>query len=163
MEFSVETEIGIAYERYFETVLSDTFAEWLKQHLKDARFEIARNDQVGAQWHRTVIWTHELPDKLRKILKVPDLILEDRQVISPDEGTLEWTYIPNVGAKRFSARGTGRIRRIDAGVSREISGEVSLKIPLVGKRIASQVITFVRKGEVDAKRAIESYLHEIGG
>jgi len=160
MHFDVDHVIRIPFDSYFDFVLSERFNDWVKKTLQQDERKIVRSEEIDGVLYRTVRSERILSTKAQKYFKVPRLIIEDRQEIRRAEGLFAWEYVPNVGASRFSAKGTGRIEPFGEHVKRTISGDVTFKIPLIGKRIERRVVEWVRENISKIGDALERYYHK---
>ena len=157
MHFAVEHTIRIPYEAYFDIILSDDFNAWVKKRLKQDQREVVRNDEQDGVLYRTVRSERKLSEKAQKFLKVPVLVIEERQEIRREQGTYTWTFVPNAGQKRFSVQGEGRIEPAGDYLKRHVSGDVQVKIPLIGKRIEKRMVEGVRNNITKIGDALEDY------
>ena len=157
MHFSVEHTIRIPFEAYFEIVLSDEFNSWVKKRLKQDAREVVRNEEKDGVLYRTVRSERNLSEKAQKFLKVPVLVIEERQEIHRAQGTYTWSFVPNAGKKRFSVQGEGRIEPAGEYLKRHVSGDVQVKIPIIGKRIEKRMVEGVRNNITKIGDALEDY------
>lgn len=157
MRFDVEHTIRIPFDAYFDIVLSDAFNDWVKKKLKQDAREVVRHEERDGVVSRIVRSERTLSEKARKYLKVPTLIIEERQEIRLAEHRYSWEYVPNVGQSRFSAKGTGRIEPAGDYLKRSIEGEVTFKLPLVGKRIERRMVDGIRRNITRVGDALEDY------
>jgi hypothetical protein len=72
-------------------------------------------------------------------------------------GHYTWKYVPNVGAQRVVAAGTGQVETHPDGVQLTIRGEVIFKIPLIGGHIARHMVTWVQENFAKMLDALEGY------
>ena len=157
MHFDVEHTIRIPFDSYFDIVLSDDFNAWVKKRLKQDVREVVRNEERDGVIYRTVRSERILSARAQKFLKVPVLIIEEQQEIRRAAGSYTWAYVPNAGKKRFASSGTGRIEPAGDYLKRHVSGEVTVRIPLIGKRIEKRMVEGIRNNITRVGDALEDY------
>ncbi len=143
MDFELTHAVRIPFDEYFDVVLSDRFVAWVKEKLQQDEREIVQYEERDGVIHRTVRSERILSAKAQKYFKVPRLIVDERQRIDRDRGEVAWEYVPNVGAKRFTSKGTTAAEAHQDGTLLTVRGEVSFRIPLVGKRIERHSVAWM--------------------
>lgn len=143
MDFELTHAVRVPFAEYFDVVLADSFVAWVKEKLQQDEREVVQFDQRDGVIHRTVRSERILSAKAQKYFKVPRLIVEERQRIERDRGEYSWEFIPNVGAKRFTSKGTTRATAHQDGTLLAVRGEVSFRIPLIGRRIERHSVAWM--------------------
>jgi len=143
MEFDLSHTIRIPFDEYFDVVLSPAFVDWVKEKLQQDAREVIQEEERGGILYRTVRSERVLSAKAQKHFKVPRFVIEERQQIHRDEGRYSWEYVPNVGANRFASKGTTQAEAHPEGTRLVIRGEVTFRIPLIGKRIERHTVAWV--------------------
>jgi len=157
MHFEVEHVIRIPFDKYFETVLSEKFNLWVKNRLKVAERAIVRHEEVAGKIHRTLRVETDLSERARKWLKVNRLIIDENMVIDKATNSYTWEYIPNVGVKRFTASGTGRIAPSGEHVKRTIAGDITVRFAIIGSRIEKRLVEWAKNNMGKAGEMLEEY------
>lgn len=162
MRVEVQQKIRVPYEEYLVIITSITFAQFVRSKL-DPRVEVTtvRRETVGDQFFRTAIWSTKLGSKARMFFKVPELMVEDRQVLDLKRGRFTWEYIPNVFSERFKSQGTGTLEPAPDGLVWRIAGDVTLKVALVGRRFEKRSAELIKKGAELTAKAMERYYREV--
>lgn len=157
MEFDLVHVVRIPVEHYFDVVLSEDFTEWVKRKLQQDERRVIRLEEIDGLVHRTVRSGKDLGPKAQKRFKVPRFVVEEHLVIDRGRGHYTWKYVPNVGAQRVVAEGTGQVESHPDGVQLTIQGEVTFRIPLIGGRIARHMVTWVQENFAKMLDALEGY------
>ena len=96
MLFEVEHIIHIPYKDFFKVILSPEYKAWLESKLARVDRTVVKHEHTDETFRRTVIWKADLPMRAQSFLRVPHLMVEDRQTLSLSDGSFEWEYVPNV-------------------------------------------------------------------
>jgi hypothetical protein len=161
MEFEMVHIVHIPHAEYFEVVLSDAFNAWVKKTMKHDERKVTRFEEIDGVLHRSVRTERVLNEKAQKHFKVPRMVVEEHQQIRREQGLTNWEYVPNIGASRFSAKGTSQVRPHPQGVELTIRGEVTFRIPLIGKRIEKHTVAWVKDNFHKLTGALEGYYRKV--
>lgn len=87
----------------------------------------------------------ELPTAASSVLGMTTLSYEQTTRIDPDRGVIDWEVIPPVMRDRFTGKGTYVVTPTDDGCERLLEGEISVRVPMFGKRIEKMVVDLLQK------------------
>lgn len=157
MDFELTHTVRIPFDEYFDVVLSDALVGWVKEKLQQDAREVIQSEELDGVLRRTVRSERVLSAKAQKHFKVPRFVVEERQQIRRDQGSTTWEYVPNVGAKRFTAQGITQAEADPEGTRLTIRGAVSFRIPLIGKRIERHTVAWVKENFHKALGGLEEF------
>lgn len=145
MDFELVHTLRIPADEYFDVVLSDDFLSWVKEKMQQDDRKVIRFEQKQGVIYRTIRSEKSLGAKAQRHFKVPNFVMEEHQEIRRDDGRYTWEYVPNIGNRRFEAKGTGQVEPCEQGTRLTIKGDVRFKIPLIGKRIEKHTVAWVKE------------------
>ncbi len=80
-----------------------------------------------------------VPGPMKKALGSDHLTYDQISVLDPKTHTVHWHVEPPVMKDKIKAEGTLKLEPTKAGCDRHIQGDVSVKVPLIGKKIEGMV------------------------
>ena len=82
----------------------------------------------------------ELPAAVAKVTGTKKLIYEQENRLDRSTNTLHWQVFPAVVQDKVSAKGKMVMRAIPSGVERVVDGDITVKIPIVGRKIEKLIL-----------------------
>lgn len=128
-------------------VLDDPeFDRLLEERSQVRRVELSREEQDGVL-NSVIECTslHELPRFARKVLGGKQLVYEQHGVLDRAAGTLQWRIVPRISGDRFDANGTTRVYQEGGKTVREVHGDISVRVRLVGSQIEALLKRLVER------------------
>ena len=126
--------------------------------------------------HREVLWMREegpmkvyrvkfipnadLPAPIAKIAGTTKLVYEQENRLNTETNVMEWQVFPSVVKDKVTAKGTMTMRRVANGVERVVDGEVTVRVPLVGKKIEKAILGSVTSSYEQAAQITQKWLAE---
>lgn len=149
MRVSLTHRFACAPETLWEVFDSDEFEEALGRETGVVR-ELATEQVNGpvVERRRRTRLAQELPGVVKKVLGADSLEWVELARLNRERNRLEWAVeMPRAVASRVDVHGTTRVRADGDESIRTITGEISVRIPVVGGRVEAIV----------AKSLTESY------
>ena len=111
-------------------------------------------------WRIRMTPQRELPRAVAKLIGSKKLVYEQESRLDRSAGVLEWRVLPQVLADKVTAQGTMRIVPAAGGCERIVTGEISVRVPMLGGRIEKTIMSSVtdsynRAAEVIAELVAE--------
>ena len=85
----------------------------------------------------------ELPRAVAKFTGTKKLIYEQENRLNTETHVMEWQVFPTVATDKVTSKGLMTMREIANGVERTVSGDVTVRVPIIGKRIEKLVLNSV--------------------
>ena len=82
----------------------------------------------------------ELPSAVARVTGSKKLIYEQENRMNTDTNTLDWQVFPAVAKDKVTAKGTMIMREVPGGVERNVEGDISVRVPMIGKRIEKLIL-----------------------
>jgi Protein of unknown function (DUF2505) len=110
---------------------------------------VERKDLGGGvvNWRFKVVAGGDVPASVRRVLSEEMLTWHEDTRFVPAEHTIHWTITPlNARAQEvMSSRGTWKLLPKGEGTKRIIDGELTIKVPLVGKVVEAYLVGELKK------------------
>ncbi len=100
--------------------------------------------------------TRELPSAMKRALGSDTLAYEQTTRIDPSRNVIHWEVHPSVLADKVKAAGTLSVRAVGNSTERAITGEVTVRIPLIGSTIEGRIADAIAQSyakDVDLRTA----------
>jgi hypothetical protein len=94
----------------------------------------------GIAWQFLVKKCGDLPKPLKNLLKDNVLAWQELSCFVPEEHCIYWEIIPESKLFKVSGKGVWRLFEEGAGCRREIEGNISVDIPIVGKMVEGFIV-----------------------
>lgn len=144
MKIKLEHAFNCTPEQYWE-VLGDDNVDREITMAADGTYELISEATQGGTYrkHSRIVMNRELPAAMLKVLKT-DKIGYELMITRPESSTTaRWDIKPMVLADRFQGGGTTAFRVTPTGCVRIIEGELSVKVPLIGKMMEERLVNDV--------------------
>jgi hypothetical protein len=102
----------------------------------------------------------EMPAPMAKALGTKSFVFEQVGKLNRKANVLRWEVIPSVLKDRISASGTTRITPRDSGCTRTIEGEISIRLPIVGKAMEEKLAGNVQESYARAAEIARTMIAE---
>ncbi len=153
---------GITLEQYGELYFDESFNEYLcrgvnlLRNVKEKKLDGTRLTRIT-----TVSPDRVIPAPLAKVIKMDRLEYDEE--LHYDTGAYKGTWkinVPGPIGSKFSAGGEFVFREVAGGVERELWGDVSVKVPLVGSKIEKLIMADVEKSYETAAAQTSQYIRD---
>ena len=140
----------------------------------DPRYAEKIEQETGVR--REVLWErHEGPVKVYRVRFTPDaelpsavakltgskkLIYEQENRLNTETHTMEWQVFPAVAKDKVEAKGTMVMRTVGDTVERTVDGDISVRVPIIGRRIEKAIMESVSSSYERAAEITRSWLSE---
>lgn len=104
----------------------------------------------------------EMPAMMAKALGTESFEFEQSNALDRKKGELVWKVKPAVLADRIDAQGVTRVRPGGPGCVRTIEGEITIRIPLVGKKMEGKLSENIKSSYEEAARIAGEMVKERG-
>jgi len=109
-------------------------------------------------WKFKVVAGGDVPPAVQRILSADMFTWWENSRFVPDEHCIYWEIEPLVGKGKFEGKGTWQLFEEADGTSRVIEGEVSVKIPLIGKVAEAFIVNELKRNfEVEPEIQLAFY------
>lgn len=102
----------------------------------------------------------ELPMAVKKLIGSDKLSYDQTSRIDEANDRIEWDVKPPVQGDRVTAKGTVTIVEKNGQVERTISGDVIVKVPLVGGQIEKAIVKAIEEGYTNAAKLQQAWMAE---
>jgi len=153
---------GITLEQYGELYFDESFNEYLCRGVNLLR-NVKEKNLDGTRLTRitTVSPDRVIPAPLAKVIKMDRLEYDEE--LHYDTAAYKGTWkinVPGPIGSKFSAGGEFVFREVAGGVERELWGDVSVKVPLVGSKIEKLIMADVEKSYETAAAQTSEYIRD---
>ncbi len=143
---------------------SPAFHERMAQRSAVVRELIEERDESDASVSRwRVTAKREIPAAMAKMIGSKHIVYEQESRRDKASGVLHWTITPMVLADKFSGAGTTIVRATAGGCERVIEGELTVKVPLLGKKMEGKLVENVQESYAKAAEIALELLQERRG
>jgi hypothetical protein len=145
----IEDAFATTPSHYWDMFFSEDYNRGLWPAL-DIGWQLVRLERSGAgdelviQREQILTPRRELPGFMRRFVQ-DALTYREFNVFEARYGSMQVRTVPNVLADRLTSVGTYSVRAGNSGVVRVFEGDVECAIPLVGGRIAAQIVEEIRE------------------
>lgn len=109
-------------------------------------------------WRFKVVAGGNLPPTIQKILSEEMFAWWEESHFYPEEHCIRWSISPLFKQVSFSGAGIWRLEKEGKGTRRVIEGEISVKVPFVGKLVENYLISELKRNyEVEPRLQTEFY------
>ncbi|MFT4702879.1 MAG: hypothetical protein ACI81R_000567 [Bradymonadia bacterium] len=161
MRVSVSHKFTCTPDALWDVFDSEEFeAEFAKA--TDVIREISEERRDGAVSYRRRECTlaSDLPALAKKVMGGSALAWHEEATLDRDRNRLEWEVIlPGAIGDRVKVKGSTRIRFADGVCTRSISGDISVRVPLIGGRVESLIAKSVGESYDKASAIALKILH----
>lgn len=139
MKFRMEHSLPTNADRAWTLIMSDEFATQSYAHSGTQREFLSREERGGLIFMRLrIVVEKPLPPLAAKVIGSSQLSWIQEQVIDNNKKEMKWkVLIPS--AKKVQSEGVFRIEAHNNSVIRLVEGTVSVKIPLVGRKVEQHI------------------------
>ena len=143
----------------WQLVFSDEFSVALDQRTGVRREKVSDEVKDGKQ-HTSfrIVHSEPLPKMAAKAMGTDTLVYFQDQVIDEPSKTVHWRVrLPSLGSK-VQASGTYRLEPISDRCQRVVSGDISVRIPLIGSRVEKEIVKKLSASYDDSAKFIRHWL-----
>ncbi|MCG7421541.1 DUF2505 domain-containing protein [Micrococcus porci] len=166
MAFSAQQTIPHPPAAVAEALFSEDFHRSVAESLGGGLVSFARQDQADGGVELTIVRsgpTDRLPDMVRKVVG-ENLNIEqvERWSAPAADGSRTGTTTIRVPKAKATAEGTLRLAAAPAGTEYGVNGDLQVKIPLVGSKMAQMAEPMVGKVVARAGREVSAWIDRGG-
>lgn len=161
MKLSISNHFDCDPETLWSVFNSDAFNERLDAQSGVRRDVVATRNEGGIEvTELRCVSKKELPGFMAKALGSKSLEYMQTSRFDPKTNRLEWSVDPTVLSDRVTAKGTTVVTPQGDGCLRQIEGEITVRLPLVGKKIEQKLMeeigsSYERAAEIAAEMIAE--------
>lgn len=164
MAFSAQQTIPHPPAAVAEALFSEDFHRSVAESLGGGLVSFGRQDQADGGVELTIVRsgpTDRLPDMARKVVG-ENLNIEqvERWDAPAPDGSRTGTTTITVPAAKATAKGTLRLSAVAEGSEYAVDGTLSVKIPLVGSKLAAKAEPMVGKVVNRQARALTAWIEQ---
>ena len=153
---------GITLEQYGELYFEESFNEYLCRGVNLVR-NVKEKTLDGTKLKRVtgVSPDREIPAPIAKVIKMDRLEYDEE--LHYDTAAFKGTWkinVPGPIGSKFAAGGEFVFREVPGGVERELWGDVSVKVPLIGSKIEKLIMADVEKSYETAAAQTSQYIRD---
>lgn len=140
MKIKMINDFACSPEMLWEIFESPEFDERLEKET-GVRREVLKSSQKGDVEYKKLkcISLREIPAMMQKALGTEQFEFEQENELDRKKGVLTWTVTTPFLSDRVDAGGTTRVEATAEGSRRILSGEISIRLPLVGGKIEQKL------------------------
>lgn len=115
------------------------------------------------RWRFKVVAGGEIPPAARKVMSEEMLTWWEDTTFVPEEHCIYWTIEPVKLKDKFVCKGTWKLYPMGEGTRRVIDGELTVKVPLVGKVVETFIVGELKRNydvEPDVQRKFYKMMKE---
>ena len=115
------------------------------------------------RWRFKVVAGGEIPPAARKVMSEEMLTWWEDTTFVPEEHCIYWTIVPVKMQSKFECKGTWKLTPSGEGTRRVIDGELTVKVPLVGKVVETFIVGELKRNydvEPDVQRKFYKMMKE---
>ena len=143
MRFRLEHRFDAPLERVERAILDPSFDAQLAElpNVKE-RSVLEHEDRPDGSVHRKVRYRlhASLPSAVTRVIGTHDVQWVEASDFDPATHTWRFEIHPDLRGVGFDCRGTITLRSQGPGTVRELSGEVKVKVPLLGGRVEKAIV-----------------------
>lgn len=161
MRFSMTHRFDCTPEQLWDIFESRRFDERLEE-VSGVRREVLEEREEDGVIHKKLrcISLKELPGMMKKALGTEHLEFEQTNRLDRSQNILEWDVVTPFLTDRVDAGGTTRVKADGKGCARTIDGEISIQLPLVGKKMEKKLADNLRESYEKAAEIAREMLAE---
>lgn len=140
-------------------VFSDDFSSALDQRTGVRREKVSEEFNAGKQ-HTSfrIVHSEKLPAVAAKAMGSETLVYFQDQVVDEATKTVHWRVrLPSLGSK-VQASGTYRLELLGDRCQRVVSGDISVRIPLIGGKVEKEIVKKLSASYDDSAAFIRQWL-----
>lgn len=146
MKIKLINEFPCSPELLWEIFESPEFDQRLEQE-SGVRREVLSSSQNGDVEYKKLrcISLKEIPAMLKKTLGTEQFEFEQENSLDRSQGLLTWTVHTPFLPDRVNAGGTTQVQKTDTGSRRIVTGEISIRLPIVGAKIEQKLASNIEE------------------
>ena len=159
MRLELTHPLPASSDAVWQLVFSDEFSSALDQRTGVRREKVADELKSGKQ-HTSfrIVHSEPLPKVAAKAMGSNTLVYFQDQVIDEATKTVHWRVrLPSLGSK-IQASGTYRLEAVADRCQRVVSGDISVRIPLIGGRVEKEIVKKLSASYDDSAKFIRQWL-----
>lgn len=163
MRFDLEHSFACTPEELWAITDDPDFELRLAEVSDSTRELVEASDEGGVRYRKLRITVdRELPAPMKKAIGADRISYDQvtRRKLGSNE--LTWSISPMVLRDRFKGEGTTKVRSVGDGCRRVISGELSIRVPLLGPKMEQRLVDDVSASYDRAAALIRTMLVERG-
>lgn len=165
MKLFVESQVPIPADAAWELFESEAFRERLRERAQIHQQVIDEKHENGVLVSRTVRTEpdRELPSVVASLLGAAKLAYIQESHFDNAGRRIQWTVRLEVMSDKVDVRGTTQVRpEGDQASVRVVDGDITVRVPLVGKRIEKVVVAEFEKSMERAAEVARELIEERG-
>ena len=141
MRFELKHTFDCDPETLWAITDDEAFEERVAEISDSTRVTVQANDDNGVRYRlRRITLQRDLPAAIKKVLG-GDRIQYDQETWRPlNENKLRWKITPMVLGDRFTGEGTTRVVATASGCQRIITGDLTVRVPLIGSTMEKRLV-----------------------
>ncbi len=137
------------------------FEAQLAEASESTRELIETNDDGGTRYAlKRITLQRDLPGAMKKVIGGEHIVYDQETWRELDGDKLRWKISPRVLGDRFVGEGTTRVRETATGCERMISGELTVRVPIIGGKMEKRLVDDVSASYERAAQIISKMLAE---
>lgn len=144
MKLKLEHAFACTPEEYWDIVADHTVDEQMA-HASDGTYELlSESDANGVLTRRQrIVMNRELPSAMKKAIGTDKIGYELETKVQRSANRADWTITPLVLPDRVKGAGIVHVTATPSGCVRVIDGELTVKVPLIGKMMEERLVNDV--------------------
>lgn len=145
LEHSFPTISVALFEKYLNHPLLNEKLAAMPGYRTRSMEEQSEGPDGEISWKFKVVAGGQLPPAIQKILSEDMFAWWEESKFYPDEHCIRWSISPLFKQVSFNGNGIWRLEKEGKGTRRVIEGEISVKIPFVGKLVENYLISELKR------------------
>jgi hypothetical protein len=159
VKLTIRHLFNCSMDTYWAMFWDPTYAALLEQETGVHREVLWERQEGAVKVYRVrFVPQTELPRAIAKLTGSKKLIYEQENRLNIDAHRLDWQVFPTMAKDKVSATGAMLMRSTSTGVERLIDGDISVRVPLIGKRIEKVVLQSVLSSYEQAAQVTHRWL-----
>ena len=161
VKLNVQHIFNCSMETYWSMFWDPAYGEMLERETGMQREVLWMREEGPLKVYRVkFIPNADLPAPIAKIAGTKKLIYEQENRLNTETNVMQWQVFPAVVKDKVSAKGTMAMTTVSNGVQRIVDGEVTVRVPLVGKKIEKAIMASVISSYEQAAQITQKWLDE---
>ena len=160
MKFRMEHILPAAPDHAWSVIMSEEFARQSYAHSGTLREVLLEEERNGLTFMKLrIVVEKPLPPMAAKVIGSTQLSWIQEQLIDDVQRVMNWKItIPS--AKKVQSSGVFRIEDMGGKARRIVEGDVSVKIPLVGKKAEQHICKQLEESYEKSAKFTQNWLHQ---
>ena len=161
MRFTVEQDLSASLDAVVEAVIDPAFIARLAELPKLGKPELLAQRQEGPLVHQRVRYAFvgDLSAAVRAVVDPDRLTWVEDSTHDRDRHVASFRILPDHYANLLRCRGTFELTETARGCRRIATGEVTVTVPLVGRRVEAAIVSGLEEHAEREAAVLESWLN----